>query len=379
MSKSIDYNYKSIVRIPARALKPKKIFLGSFFILIALAFHDICAYLAFAAEGMDLSLAFADYGFFPLRLFAFDSSLASFLYYCLGFVLSGLTLMTGLTAIAIIDIEEVRGNPFMSFAKALKYSLSKIKQLLLSELAIAVFVAFIVILFLILGLITRIPYLGEFIYSVFFFFPGFIVAILTAIVILAGILSILIIPAATALDRNSETFNSLLELFLTITRQPIRWILFTAYSLIAAKICSFIYAYFAFRSVQLLKFGASLGGGEKIGDTIASGMNHLPWEGELVKFITNIFPGVDFAFDVSCLAVGAPGNPSGYLMAISLFLVFLTVSGYLFSIVATGQAYSLIVLKYIRDEHKVGAEKPLFFEDQPVNPAIDNSTNEMNK
>lgn len=372
MSITIDYNYKSIVRIPARALKPKKIFLGAFFLLVALFFYDICTYLAFAAEGKNLGFVFDTYGFFPLKLFCFDSFLAAFFYYYLGTFLTGLTLLTGLTAIAIVDIEEVRGNPFMSFRKALSYGLSKIKQNFLAELAIAVFVAFIVLLFLLFGLIARTPYLGEFIYSVFFFFPGFIISILTTIVIFGGVLSALIIPAATALDRNGETFNSLLELFLTVTRQPIRWILYTAYSLIAAKICSFIFAYFAYRGIQLLKFAAALGGGEKINDIIASGMNHLPWQTDLVSFINNIFPGISFGFDISSLTIGTTGNPAGYLMAISLFLVFLTVCGYFFSVIGTGQAYSLIVLKYIREEHKVGDEKPLFFEEEYMNPPLQN-------
>ncbi len=357
-------------------MKPKKIFLGAFFILLALAFYDICTYLAFAAEGKSIGLVFDTYGFFPLKLFCFGSFIAAFLYYYLGFFLIALTLMTGLTAIAVIDAEEVRGNPFMSFKKALSYGLSKIKQNFLAELAIAVFVAFILLLFLIFGLVARIPFLGEFIYSVFFFFPGFIIAILTAVVIFAGTLSILIVPAATALDRNGETFNSLLELFLTVTRQPIRWILYTAYSLIVAKVCSFVFAYFAFRGVQLLKFGAALGGGEKIGDIVAAGMSHLPWQGEIVSFINNIFPGINFGFDISPLAAGVTSNPAGYIMAISLFLVFLTICGYIFSVIGTGQAYSLIVLKYIRDEHKVGDEKPLFFEEEYINPPLDKSQSE---
>jgi len=368
-----DYSDKSIIAISARALKPKKIFLGSLFLLIALAFYDICTYLAFAAEGKSVAEVFAANGFFPLKLFCFDSYIAIFIYYYLGFLLVGLSLMTGLTAIASIDYEEFRGNPFMSFSKAVGFGLSRIKQLILSELGISLFILFILLLIIILGLITRIPYVGEFIYSLLFFFPGFIISALTIIGIFALILSFLIVPASTAFDRNGETFNSILELFLTVTRQPVRWIVYTAYNLVSAKICSFIFAYISFRGVQLLKLGAQVGGGEKITTVIASGMAHLPWQGNMVTFINNVFPGIDFNFDISCLAMGTAGNPAGYLMAVSLFLIFLTVCGYIFSVIGTGQAYALAIIRYKRDGYKVTDEEPLYFEEEYINPPIDKS------
>ena len=41
-----------------------------------------------------------------------------------------------------------------------------------------------------------------------------------------------------------------------------RWLAYTGYGLVAAKVCSFVYAYFCFRAVQLLAWTTSWTAGD---------------------------------------------------------------------------------------------------------------------
>ncbi len=175
-------------------------------------------------------------------------------------------------------------------------------------------------------------------------------------------------PAALAADSKGETFRSIVETFLTITRQPIRWVVYTVYSFICAKVASFVFAYFAYRAVQLLQFMTKLGGGEKIDNLIASGLNHLPLDSPIVSFITNLFPGINFGFALSLPTQSGTDSLAGYIMAISLFLIFLIVWGYILSIIATGQAYAFAIIKKKRDDYAITDEDSLFFESAWVNP-----------
>jgi hypothetical protein len=218
------------------------------------------------------------------------------------------------------------------------------------------------------GLITRIPHIGELLYSLFFFFPNFIVALFATIAILIQILSILILPAAVAADRKGEVFKSIVETFLTVTRQPFRWFSYTLYTLAAAKIGSFIFAYFSYRAVQFLIFMTQLGGGEKINNLIASGLSHLPINSPAVKFITNLFPGLDFGFDLSLPLQGGTNSLAGFIMAVMLFLIFLATWGYMLSVIATGQVYIYAVIKKKRDNYAITDEKPLFFKSEWHDP-----------
>ncbi len=239
-------------------------------------------------------------------------------------------------------------------------------------MAIVLFIGFIALPAFIGALIARILYIGEIIYSLFFFFPNFIVALFTVLAILVLLLSVMVMPAAVAADRNGETFNSILETFSTIIRRPVSWIVYTVYSLIAAKICGFVFAYFAFRAIQFLQLSAGLGGGDKINSLLAAGAAHLPYNSDLVGFTTNIFPGINFGFNIGKLftPAGYEGVAS-YIMAISLVLIFLTVWGYIFSIIATAQAYGFAIIKKNRDGHAIGDERPLFYKEEWVNPPID--------
>jgi len=373
---NFNYSYKDILVVPSSALKAKKIFVMALGLFGAYLFHTIFIYLANSINGEHVETVYTFFGMIPTTIYQFD-----FFYpivvYSIGLLLALISIAIGFMAVAIIDFEAMRGNQFLSWWQALKFSLKKLSQLILSWVAIILFIGFIVLLAFLVGLIARIPYVGEFIYSLFFFFPNFIVSLFTVLAVLVLILSMLVMPAATAADRNNETFNSILETFSTIIRRPVRWILYTIYSLITAKVCGFVFAYFAFRAIQFLQISAQLGGGEKVNAILSAGAAHLPYRSELVEFTTNLFPGINFGFDIDKLfTVTTEGGVASCIMAISLVLIFLTVWGYILSIIATAQSYAFAVIRKNRDGFVIGDERPLFYKEEWVNPPIEDEESE---
>lgn len=358
MNIELKYNFTEILSVPTRALKAKKIFVSSLCLLIAFLLYYLFTYLAQIFDVGEAVTIYSFFGLLPQTIYRFDFSIPVIIY-LLGIFLAFFSITIGFIAVTIFDFENLRGNQFLSIRQALKFSWSRAKQLLLSGLVIILFVGFIVLLGVIVGLITRIPYLGEILYSLFFFFPNFIISLFTVLIIFVMTPSVLVIPVTVAADRSNETFNSILETFSTIIRQPIRWVGYTSYSIITAKVSGFVFAYFAYRAIQFLLFTTQLGGGDKINSIIASGVSHLPLNHTLVEFITNIFPGINFGFEINLPSVGQSGV-AGYIMAVSLFLIFLTVYGYIFSVIATGQAYIYAVIKKIRVGHKITDEESLF-------------------
>jgi hypothetical protein len=370
-----DYNFKGIAVVPARALKAKKIFVCSVYLFIAFLLFNIFTYIAWMLDGGSFSELYSIYGLAPFFSFRADAFIPALIYY-LGILLALFSIAVGIMVTAMIDMEELRGNQFFSAGQALGFSIRRLKQLALSWLAIILFVALIILLGVIVGLITRIPYVGEILFSLFFFFPNFIIAIFTVLIIFVFILSFLVMPAAVAASRTDETFNAILETFSTVIRQPVRWALYTIYTVITAKLAGFVFAYFAYRAVQFVQLAAGLGGGSKIGSIIASGAAHLPLKSKLLLFVTNIFPGINFGFDVTLLSEGTSvGGIAGYIMAASLFLVFLMICGYILSVIATGQAYGFAVIKKHRDGHAITEEKSLFYEEEWINPPIKTEEN----
>ncbi len=359
------YNFIDILWAPARALSAKQIFVMTLFLVVGFLWYDLFAYLAYAIDGEDLSAVQSAYGLFPLEQFIFHGPIAQGVF-GIGLIGAALLVMLGFLGVAIINIESVRGNRFLSARAAIRFAVDRFKQIFLAELAIAAFVLFIVGLFALLGLVTRIPLLGDWLFVLLFAIPNFIIALFSVFIVFVFTLTFLLLPAVAAADRHGEAFTAILETFSTLIRQPFRWGVYTAYSFVAAKVCGFIFAYFCFRAVQFLVWSSSLGGGDDLRRLVLSGLAHLPVEHRLVGQVCKVFPGVPFSFSINPWLRGSGESAISYAMAAMLFLIFCTVIGYMLAVVAAAQARGYVVLRSIKDSHRIGDEKPLFGEGDGV-------------
>jgi len=229
MDLSPAFNFRDVLRAPARALSAKQILVMTLFLMIGLAIYDLFTYMAYAIDGESLSLVFSTYGFFPFDQFAFGSKWAQAIYVA-GAMLGVLSIMTGFLGVAAINIEAVRGNRFFSARQAIRFAFRRLPQIFLSELAIVLFVAFIILLFFLLGLVSRVPWVGEWVYVLLFALPNFVIALFSIFILLVFSTTILLLPSAAAADRQGETFNAILETFSTILLQPFRWAGYTLYA-----------------------------------------------------------------------------------------------------------------------------------------------------
>ncbi len=372
MERSYRFDFRDIIRAPAGALSAKKILVMTLALCLGVVCYDLFTYLALAIAGHGPGFVFSTQGFFPFQVFDFTNGIQWGLY-AAGLFFALLSVMMGFTAVAVFDIEEARGNRFMHTRQAIRFAVSRLPQLFLTELAIILFVAFIVFLFFLFGLLTRLPVLGEWLYALFFAIPNFIIAILTVFIIAVFQASWILTPAVLAADRIGETFTAILETFSTLIRQPVRWLAYTAYTIVAAKLCSFVYAYFCYRSVQFIGWAGGLGGGRQTSDLIRNGLAHLPVSSDTVRETFNIFPGIDFGISLERWSRGGGEEAVGYLMALMLFLIFASIIGYFLAIIASGQARAYIVIRKLKDNYDLTAESPLFFEDEPVNERIEPS------
>jgi hypothetical protein len=105
---------------------------------------------------------------------------------------------------------------------------------------------------------------------------------------------------------------------------------------------------------------SALGGGSKIPKLVKSGVANLPVRNDLVYQVTNVFPGVRWGFDIPSGSVWGTDSAAAHVMAIMLFIVFVTILAYALAIVAAGQARAYVVLKYIKDGYKIPDEESLF-------------------
>jgi hypothetical protein len=363
------YDFRDVIAAPARALSAKQIFVMTLFLCLSLIVYNIFTYLSYIVDGQGISVVYRAYGLLPFGLPSLAHG-ASFIVYGVGLALTVLVGMLGFFAVSAINIEQMRGNRFMSWRQATRFAFKRFGQIFLSELAVVAFVAFIIFLLFLFGLVTRIPAVGDWLYTILFALPNFIIALFTVFIIFVLALSVILLPAVAAAERHGESFGVIVETFSTIIRQPFRWAGYTVYSAVAAKICSFIYAYFTFRAVQFLVWSSKLGGGERLEQITKAGLSHLPVNSDIVRETFNIFPGIDWHFSLGFISMGGRHDAVSYLMAVMIFLIFASIIGYAFAIVAAGQAYGFAAIRKIKDDYDIAAEDSLFFTEEHVNPEI---------
>jgi hypothetical protein len=373
MEAAPHFNFRDVIRAPAAAVSAKQILVMTLALIGAIVIYDIFSYLALSIAGERFSQAFAAYGFFPYDGLM-PGSLGARVFWWLGVGLAVLTVMLGFFAVSALNIEAVRGNRFMSPRQAIGFALKRLPQIFLSELSIALFVGLIVLLFALLGLVSRIPVIGEWLYVALFALPNFIIGMFAIFIIFVLGLTVLLLPAVAAAERKGETFTAILETFSTIILQPFRWVGYTVYSILAAKVCGFIYAYFAYRAVQFLIWSAALGGGDHLESLTRSALTHLPVRADLVRETFNLFPGIPFGVDLTGWAGYPTDSAISHFMAFMLFLVFASIVGYMLAVVAAGQARGYVALRYIKDNYSIAAEDSLFFTDEPVNEEVPEET-----
>lgn len=370
MADSSDGNIRSILSAPAAAMSAKQILVMTFFLCLGMALYQAGTYLAYVADGQQLAPVYHAYG---LLTFGYPALIeqVSWVVWSVAVGLGLLAVMLGLFAVSAIQIENIRGNRFLSIKESIGFAFSRLPQMFLSEITVGGFIGFAALLFALYGLVSRIPFIGDWVYAILFVIPSFVISIL--IIFAAFVLSLMfvLLPAVAAADRKGETFGAIVESFSTVLRQPARWFGWTAYSVVIAKLASFVYAYFCFRAVQFMVGASMIGGGESVYRLVKSGLGHLPVRSDFARGIFSLFPGVDISFSVDYWSRVTSGEPVSYLMAIMLFLIFASVVGYFLTVIATVQAHLYVMIRREKDNYDIADEDPMFFEDPWANPEID--------
>ncbi|MFH1700160.1 MAG: hypothetical protein ABIE07_06195 [Candidatus Zixiibacteriota bacterium] len=370
MKAPFPHDIRAVLTAGGKGLALKKIFAGTFFLLIGYVIYTAFTYLALLYDSVSFEYIWQSYGAFPFRIYPFDTVIGSIIQ-VLGVVFAVLALSSGIMAGAVINFEEIRGNYFFSAFDAIKFTLSRFSTMILGYISVGAFVGLIYLLGFLIGLISRVPFMGEFLVGLFYLVPVFVTLIFVVFIFFAVCVSVFLFPVTIAAGREKELFGPLLHMFSVLIKEPLRFFWYLALIFIQAKVYSFIMAYLFYRTIQLSQFILYTGGGEKITRMFASAVNSLPTDSTLVKFVLNIFPGVDFGFGFSRWSPAGDPSLGSMFLAISFFILFVFILGYGLSVISSGLARGYAVIRRMKDDYFITEEDPLINLNDYANPPID--------
>jgi hypothetical protein len=344
---SYYYDFRDIFRAPRIALHGKNIFLQLVNMVTGYVGYAVLAYVALLAEGINMSFAWDVHFLFPIGTLGLVSTWAR-LIWILGVLWFLFWLLRGNIAVAKTSFEEIRGNLFYSSMEARSFVKEKKGILYRAFLAVIGFVVFVVALGLIAGLIGWIPVVGEISFGLFYGFPYYIVSLFAVLVLFLLVTFFLTGPTVVGV-KGEDTLTALFDGFSTVTSRPLRWSIYTASSIIIAKVCSFVLFYFSFRAFQFTNYTTGVFMGEKSKILFESACNRFPMNSPVVEFLSYLYPGSDFGINMYLLGAFHQSDTaftiSIYLLVISIGLVFAFIISYFINTLVISQVIAFIDIR----------------------------------
>jgi len=349
------FDIRDVFRAPRLALSGKKIMIQFFGLLIGYLGYMVFTYLSYLLSGISLSDVWESYKFLPLVDFTF-ANWYSWLVFLIGVVFFVFCWLLASAAVGKVTYEQLKGDEFYSAKDSLKF-LKKHGQTVLASPLFLIGVAIILILGgIVIGLLGKIPYVGELGLGVFFGVPIFAVALVCVYVIFILVFSFFLAPAIVATTKE-DIFEIIVQLFSTIWNQPWRYFLYTGVVLVLAKIGAFVSGYFCYRAVQLINWSCGIFMGIKLVDITDEALSYINFPEWFFGLFTNVFPGIDFRFHLP--ETGWEGflswseSISAFLIGITLIPVIFGVLSYALATLSTGQTITYIILRRKKDEENL--------------------------
>lgn len=353
------FNYKDISRINRYGFSGRRIGIHLTGILIGYLIYEILVYLSlFITDGEKAQTFWKNYGLLPVLPFtATDlNPLTTGAMWVGVFAFAAIFFLVS-TMASKITVEQLRGDVFFSVGNALSF-LKKIWKTVFGSFFGLVLILFF--LFLIPGsvaLLGKIPFLGKPIlilaslFAPLAFFIGLLIAFITTVLIA----SLFFVPAIAA-TTNTDTFETIYQLFAIVWNQPWRIVGYGILLLVLKLIFVPIWAIFCLAGFAIILLPMSYLHTTFIQESMAIANK---WLGETLQKFTSLFfqdNSVIFGIDTSQLPTATLSTTiCAIFITLTLICIAAGVLAYLFSLASVGTTLIYTILrKHIDGQNLLG-------------------------
>jgi len=349
------FDVRDVFRAPRLALSAKKILLQFMGLLVGYCGYLVFTYLAFFSSGVSFSETWEYHGLFPLSDLSF-TEWYSWAIFGIGCLAALICWLLASTMVGKVTYEQLKGDDFYSSREAFSFLKKHFVPVFLSPLSMLAFIVFLIICGIVVGLLGKIPYVGEIGIGIFYLVPLFAAALALAYVIFIFFVSLLLAPAVVA-TLKEDTFETIVQIFSTVWNQAWRYFLYTGLLGVMSKVGIFIFGYFSFRAVQFIHLSCGVFMKDKLADITEETLSYITLPRHLLDYFSNIFAWIDFRFHLPEIGPGVylnwSGEISAFLIAISLIFIIFMVLSYGLAIISTGQTLTYIILRKKRDDENL--------------------------
>ena len=348
----IDFNFdfRDVFRAARLGLSSKKMWVMLISLLSIHVIYFVFGYMALLLCDFSLAEIWHSFGLFPLAVVD-QFSWLSWMAYLLGIVTCLIVYLFASTVVGRITYRQLRDDDFCTVGEAIRFTARHWKAALVSPFSYVLIVAFFAFCGLILGLVARIPWIGELGFSVFLV-PVVFVAAFVALIGVATVLSFALGPAIVA-STGEDTMETCIQSFSTLWSQPWRVVAYEALLKIMTAIATGIFGFFVFAALLLVYWICGIFMGPKLANIASVAIHYLP--------TCPFFQGIPRCLSIfqadSWLPVlpvtqtmGTTGQIAAVICGLSLVVIMWVPVSYAWSTLAAGQTIIYAILRKKKDD-----------------------------
>jgi len=382
----LNFDWRGVLAAPRFALSPQRTWIQLIGLSVGYIVYLSLTYLSLIIAGYDLKVAWSQFGLLPC-LFAVGDSFpwTSWLLSGIASLFFFLTFLITNTAVSRAIYMTSKGNSFYNWKEAFAFAFRKIYSIIFTPVALLLLIGLLVLGSLVVGLLGKIPFVGEIGVSLFT-----IVWILLALLIfffaIVTVVATILVPSIIA-TTDEDAFEAIFQSFSVAWSQPWRFLFYEGLSVVLSFVALGGLAFFIKESVMIMNgllgsfMGADYVNLANNGQALLQGWT-LPAQNIIeslyrnlsdLVFFTRQFVAIPFADLPMSVVI------SSYLYALSLLFVGGWVISYAVSVFTAGTTLSFLILKYKKDDEDLLERQDLeeeIEEENPQDESIDETKNE---
>ena len=350
------FDYRDIFRAARLAFSLQRLWIQFVGLLFGYLAYVLFAYISLAIAGHHVDVLWARYGLLPC-VTGHPLPWTSWIVYALGCLILFYSWLVASTGVARATYMNLKGNHFYTWKEALRFAFKKKGAAAFATPLIILLIAFFTGLGgVVVGLLGRIPYVGELGISLFtgVWFMG---SLFLVFVLLALGVSLFLVPAILA-TTDDDAFEGIFQSFSTLHSQPWRFILYEILLAAVAVVGFGVFCFFAKQAWGLMTTILIRGMGDKYAN-ISYAASYLVqgWIYPAVAWSrmlpANLGYVLFFSKDFVALELSAVTTVASYISAIILMIIGGFVAAYPLAVFNAGNGIIFLILKKKKDDENL--------------------------
>ncbi|NOZ57574.1 MAG: hypothetical protein GXO73_12390 [Calditrichaeota bacterium] len=351
------FDFRDIFRSPRIALSIQRIWIQFVGLAVGYVGYLIFTYLAFLSAGKGLADMWEQWGLLPC-LWAATGSVPwySWIIYAVGLIILVVAWLIASTAVSRASYKLLKGDNFYTWREAYSFAFKKAPSVIMAPVGIALIALSFVIGAWVVGLLGRIPYVGELGLSLFTFVWLAAALFLFFLLIVTGV-AFVIAPAVLA-TTDEDAFETIFQSFSVTWSQPWRFVVYQALSGLLTVVAFGILAWFVKQAFIIMNglFGFSMG--EKYINLASHGQYLVQkWVFLAQDWIQAIYGSVSshifFSHEFYALELPTVLLISAYIFAISLVIAGAWVVSYGLATFNVGNTLIYVIIRKKKDDENL--------------------------